>query len=106
MDKMSSNSCAKKARPTSQKDKLYMRLPDGSMLCAKAEPRPDYPCISISLVDASGSEDELLSFVEWNQERNSGKELCLCAYSEGEDEPAYYESYRKNEDGYHAEEHE
>ena len=90
-------------RPPKQ-NTLYLRLPDGRRLRTMVNPANEYPSITVALEGEDNSYEEILCFAEWNQERKAGCELCVCAYADDEDEPAYYESYKK-EKKKNAEEH-
>lgn len=77
-----------------QGESVVLELPDGQLLRAIVNHDKDYPSVSIHL-EGSGAESqsEELCFAEYNPERPEGHRLCLCAYTVGEDEPAYYKSY-------------
>ena len=71
---------------------VYLDLEDGSVLSATAA-TSDYPSIDINLICPGDTQDEKVAFVEWNKDRESGKELCVGCYRHIGDEPAYYQSY-------------
>ena len=71
---------------------LKKELPDGTFLIAESWDEPDYPGIRISNKKLDGTE-EFICFVEFNSAKPEGKQLCIAAYSQNIDEPAYYESY-------------
>ena len=80
-------------------ESVILELPDGQLLRAVVNHDKDYPSVSIHLEDSdSESQSEELCFVEYNPDRPEGHRLCLCAYTNGEDEPAYYKSYSPCED--------
>ena len=71
---------------------VYLDLEDGSVLSATAI-TSDYPSIDINLISSGNSQNEKVAFVEWNKDRESGRELCVGCYRHVGDEPTYYESY-------------
>lgn len=66
-------------------------LPDGSLLTAKAIDDDNFPAIDVVLL--SKNEEEKVCFVEFNPERERGRELCIGVYCRDSDETTYYESY-------------
>lgn len=66
-------------------------LPDGSLLTAKAIDDDNFPTIDVVLL--SKNEEEKVCFVEFNPERERGRELCIGVYCRDNDETTYYESY-------------
>ena len=66
-------------------------LPDGSLLTAKAIDDDNFPTIDVVLL--SKNEEEKVCFVEFNPERENGRELCIGVYCRDSDETTYYESY-------------
>jgi hypothetical protein len=72
----------------SARQTITLALPDGTELVAKCSAEPSYPSISISL-RVPGREDKLLCLAENNSDEPEGKELCIYAYSSGQDEPVY-----------------
>ena len=62
-----------------------LALPDGKTLRATAHPGQEYPCINIDLIAADGSIDRVC-FVEYNQEKETGHELCIGVYCANDDE--------------------
>lgn len=66
-------------------------LPDGSLLTAKAIDDDNFPAIDVVLL--SKNEEEKVCFVEFNPEREMGRELCIGVYCRDSDETTYYESY-------------
>jgi len=75
-------------------DSVVMRLPNGQLLRASANPEDDYPSLDIGILHSGDEAVEYLCFAEWNPDRK-GRELCIGAYTQGEEEPSYYESYAK-----------
>ena len=71
---------------------VYLDLEDGSILSATAI-TSDYPSIDINLICPGDAQDEKVAFVEWNKDREPGRDLCVGCYRHIGDEPAYYESY-------------
>jgi hypothetical protein len=71
---------------------LEKALPNGTVLAAEPYNDPDYPGVTIYLRTLAGI-DELLCFVEYNTSKPPGRELCIGAYSRGQDDPSYYASY-------------
>ncbi len=66
-------------------------LSDGSLLTAKAIDDDNFPTIDVVLL--SKNEEEKVCFVEFNPERERGRELCIGVYCRDSDETTYYESY-------------
>lgn len=76
-------------------ESLTLELPDGQVLQASVSRDPHYPALNIQLKSGNpGALPEALCFAEYNPNRPEGHRLCLCAYTEGEDEPDYYKSYK------------
>ena len=78
---------------------LKQEMPNGTALTAELNNDPNYPGIQISL-KGSGSDNtgETVCFVEFNTKKPKGKELCICAYTSGQDEPAYYAGYHDTDE--------
>lgn len=75
---------------------VYLDLEDGTVLSATAV-AGEYPSIDVNLIRSCDSQDEKVAFVEWNHDRESGRELCVGCYRHIGDEPAYYQSYNDEE---------
>lgn len=75
---------------------VYLDLEDGTVLSATAV-AGEYPSIDVNLIRPCDSQDEKVAFVEWNHDRESGRELCVGCYRHVGEEPAYYESYNDEE---------
>jgi len=75
---------------------VYLDLEDGTVLNATAV-AGEYPSIDVNLIRPCDSQDEKVAFVEWNHDRESGRELCIGCYRHVGEEPAYYESYNDEE---------
>jgi len=71
-------------------------MPDGTKLVVSIYQTEEYPSIDIDLIK-EGGDMERICFVEHNQERAPGQQLCVCIYEPENDEPIYYESYAKKE---------
>ena len=71
---------------------VYLDLEDGTVLSATAV-AGEYPSIDVNLIRPCDSQDEKVALVEWNKDREFGRELCVGCYRHVGDEPAYYESY-------------
>ncbi len=71
---------------------VYLGLEDGTVLSVTAV-TGEYPSIDVNLIRPGDSQDEKVAFVEWNNDRESGRELCVGCYRHIGDEPAYYQSY-------------
>lgn len=77
---------------------LTKKLPNGQVLAAELNNDPSYPGIQISLMGTGpDGTDETLCFAEFNTGRTDGKQLCICAYTADQDDPAYYASYHDPE---------
>lgn len=75
---------------------VYLDLEDGTVLSATAV-AGEYPSIDVNLIRPCDSQDEKVAFVEWNHDRETGRELCVGCYRHVGEEPAYYESYNDEE---------
>ena len=75
-----------------QYDKLFLQLPNGYTLESSADIETAYPGIQITLVHPDGVK-EVICFVEYNPGRPEGLELCVAAYQDGKEDPAYHKSY-------------
>ena len=75
---------------------VYLDLEDGTVLSATAV-AGEYPSIDVNLIRSCDSQDEKVAFVEWNHDRESGRELCVGCYRHIGDKPAYYQSYNDEE---------
>ena len=72
-------------------NELNITLPNGQVLIARGFGGTDYPCIQLLIKD--GNVEDLLCFAEYNCEKGAGKELCIGAYCNMQEDTAYYESY-------------
>ena len=80
-------------------EKVEVTLPNGMILISEPNGDPSYPGIQISLKGTGPDEtNETLCFVEYNKEKPAGKELCICAYTCGQDDYVYYAGYHGQED--------
>lgn len=78
---------------------LTLPLPDGQTLRTVVYHDAEYPAIRIELEGKTARmHPEPLCFVEHNPNRPEGHQLCICAYTEGSDDPDYYKSYRHCEE--------
>ena len=77
---------------------IDLTFPDGSTIRATAVDDENFPAINIDLLK-DGNDPERICFVEFNQEKESGKELCIGVYKEGEDDNSYYQSYNQGTEG-------
>ena len=68
-------------------------LPNGSLLTAKAIDDDNFPAIDVVLL--SKNEEEKICFVEFNPERERGRELCIGVYCRDSDETTYYQAPRR-----------
>lgn len=73
-------------------EKLCVQLPNGDSLEACADIETAYPGIHVTLIHSDGVR-EVICFAEYNPNRPEGRELCIAAYREGEEDPVYHESY-------------
>jgi hypothetical protein len=80
-----------------EKTKLTLELPDGSLLIAARQDGADYPRMAVYL-HRLDQPDELLCFAEYNQSKPKGQELCIGTYRVKDDEPAFYGSYNGEEE--------
>jgi len=75
-------------------EKIEMVLPNGMVLISEPYGDPDYPGMQISLKGTYPDDtNETLCFVEYNKDKPSGKELCICVYTSDQDDYVYYASY-------------
>ena len=73
---------------------LTKELPNSMVLTAELNNDPNFPGIQISLKGiGSDDTDGTVCFVEFNSTKPEGRELCVCVYTSGHDEPAYYAGY-------------
>lgn len=78
---------------------LTLTLPDGNTLRSIVSHDAEYPAIRIDLVRPSATtHPEPICFAEYNPNRPEGHQLCICAYTEDNDDPDYYRSYTPCED--------
>lgn len=70
-----------------------LSMPDGAKLVVSIHHREEYPSIDIDLIKKDG-EMNRVCFVEHNQGRSPGQQLCVCVYTPDDEEPVYYESYK------------
>ena len=68
---------------------VVLPLPDGTTLRASAVANKDYPSIDIWL-QASGEEEKSVAFVEFNSDRDVGKELCIGVCESTSEDPSIY----------------
>ena len=81
-------------------NKIEVSLPDGTVLIAEPNNDPAYPGIQISIRGSSPDyTNETLCFVEYNKDKPSGKEICICAYTHDREDYVYYASYNENDSG-------
>ena len=73
-------------------DRIQIPIPGGVSLSAELFFDTEYPGINVFL-RKPGEIDKELCFAEHNPSKPLGKEVCIGAYAENMDEPAYYESY-------------
>lgn len=78
---------------------IYMDLPNGSVLRATASAEGSYPSIDVYLVRVGEPQDEKICFVEYNQDRDEDRKLCVGCYLVNSDEPAFYDSYQNEVKG-------
>lgn len=72
---------------------VTLQLPDGSRLRASAVDDENFPAVNIWLQTAKSIKEQLVCFVEYNEERDNGKKLCIGICSPGSEDPAYYKSF-------------
>lgn len=70
-------------------------LPDGTYLRAVAAVDDTMPNMSIYLQTDNGDEEKSVCFVEYNSERDTGKELCIGVCASDSPDPYFYSSYNK-----------
>ncbi len=71
---------------------IYLPLPDGTCLRARAIDDATFPSIDIDLL--TGNEEERICFAEYNPERDNGSELCIGAYQSDREDTVYYKPYK------------
>jgi len=74
---------------------LCTKLPNGFSLEARNDVETAYPGIHITLVSPEGAR-EVVCFAEYNPNRPGGRELCVAAYRQDQEDPVYHESYFSN----------
>ena len=75
---------------------IYLSLPNGQRLRARAVDDENFPAINIDLLD--GEKVELICFVEFNPERDTGPEVFIGVYQSDQEDTAYYEPYQAERD--------
>lgn len=75
---------------------IYLSLPDGSRLRARAIDDENFPAINIDL--QKGGETELICFAEFNPEKDDGSELCIGVYQNNQEDTVYYKPYKAERD--------
>lgn len=75
---------------------IYLSLPDGSRLRARAIDDENFPAVNIDLL--KGGETELICFAEFNPEKENGSELCIGAYQSDQEDTVYYKPYKAERD--------
>lgn len=75
---------------------IYLSLPNGQRLRARAIDDKIFPAINIDLLD--GEEVELICFAEFNPKRDTGPEVCIGVYQSNQDATVYYKSYQAERD--------
>ena len=70
---------------------IKLKLPSGESLVAAVCDESQYPSITIYL--DRGGERDAICFAEHNPEKPAGRQLCIGAYTEKEEDVVYYESY-------------
>lgn len=73
---------------------VVLPLPDGATLRASAVANKDYPSIDIWL-QASDEEEKSVAFVEFNSDRDVGKELCIGVCESASEDPSIYVPFNK-----------
>lgn len=71
---------------------VKLTLPDGSWLTAVVYSQGDYPCINLYL-HRQGNPEELICFVEFNPEKERGRNICIGVYQPDVEDTVYYEPY-------------
>lgn len=71
---------------------VSLTLPGGANLRASVDDE-NYPSINIWLID--GAEERSVAFVEYNREKDKGKELCIGVCSSSSEDPYFYTSFNK-----------
>lgn len=75
---------------------IYLSLPDGTRLRARAIDDENFPAVNIDLL--KGEETELICFAEFNPEQKDGSELCIGVYQNDQDDTVYYKPYKAERD--------
>lgn len=75
---------------------VILQLPDGTRLRASAVDDENFPAINIWL--QTEGEEQSVAFVEYNSQRERGKELCIGVCNSASDDPYFYESFNKEQD--------
>lgn len=71
---------------------VCLTLPDGSQLRADAVDDENFPAVNIWL-QTPDEDEKSVCFVEYNTQRDAGKELCIGVCSSDSDDPYFYESF-------------
>lgn len=72
---------------------VYLTLPDGSRLRAEAVDDENFPAVNIWLQTPVDQDEKAVCFVEYNDQRDVGKELCIGVCSSNCEDPYFYESF-------------
>lgn len=75
---------------------IFLSLPDGSRLRARAIADETFPAVNIDLL--KDGEAELICFAEFNPEKEPGSELCIGVYRDDQEDTVYYEPYMAERD--------
>lgn len=73
-------------------NEINVLLPDGRKLIAQGFEDTPYPSINIYLQIDNGDEDEIC-FAEFNPDRPQGRQVCVGAYRDDDDDTQYYQPY-------------
>ena len=74
---------------------VLLTLPDGSRLRADAVDDENFPAVNVWLQTTDSEEEKSVCFVEYNTQRETGKELCIGVCGSDSDDPYFYESFNR-----------
>lgn len=84
---------ASAAQDNIARPRVYLDLPDGSVLRATAYQDDAYPTINIERITGVDEPTELVCFAEFNPERGDHGQLCIGTYQSNQEDTTYYEPY-------------
>lgn len=75
---------------------IFLNLPDGTRLRASAVDDENFPAINVWLQSCANEDEQSIAFVEYNSEREKGKELCVGVCNSESSDPYFYASFNSD----------